>query len=84
MSVTRKSAHTTVRESVRDALFFDPTPEQQNVILVDAATLREAEKLIESCEHCHPNDADIPFDLDSRPSYRLRSECDGLRSGRAG
>jgi hypothetical protein len=28
--------------------FFDPTPEQQNVVLVDAATLREAEKLIES------------------------------------
>jgi hypothetical protein len=26
--------------------FFDPTPEQQNVILVDGATLREAEKLI--------------------------------------
>jgi hypothetical protein len=30
--------------------FFDPTPEQQNVILFDAATLRESEKLIESCE----------------------------------
>jgi hypothetical protein len=45
---------------VRD--FFDPAPEQQNVILVDAVTLREAERLIESCEHCHPDDADIPFD----------------------
>ena len=22
----------------------------------------EAERLIESCEHCHPDDADIPFD----------------------
>ena len=42
--------------------FFDPTPEQQNVILVDAATLRESEKRIESCERCHPDDADIPFD----------------------
>jgi len=42
--------------------FFDPTPEQQNVVLVDAASLREAERLIESCEHCHPDDADIPFD----------------------
>ena len=41
---------------------FDPTLEQQNVILVDAAALRESEKLIESCEHCHPDDADIPFD----------------------
>jgi len=42
--------------------FFDPTPEQQKVTLVEAATLREAEKLIESCEYCHPDDADIPFD----------------------
>jgi len=35
--------------------FFDPTPEQQNVVLIDAATLREAERLIESCEHCNPD-----------------------------
>jgi len=34
--------------------FFDPTPEEQNVVLVHAATLREAEKLIDSCEHCNP------------------------------
>jgi hypothetical protein len=25
--------------------FFDPTPEQQNVVLINAATLRQAEKL---------------------------------------
>jgi len=31
--------------------FFDPTPDQQVVILVDAVTLRRAERLIESCEH---------------------------------
>src|SRR5262245_62103072 len=42
--------------------FFDPTPEQQNVVLIDAATLREAERLIESCEHCNPDGAEIPFD----------------------
>jgi hypothetical protein len=30
--------------------FFDPRPEQQNVILIDAAALRKAEALIESCE----------------------------------
>jgi uncharacterized protein with PIN domain len=41
--------------------FFDPTPEQQNVVLVDAATLRKAEQLIESCEHCNP-EAEIPLD----------------------
>jgi hypothetical protein len=42
--------------------FFDPTPEQQNVILVDAANLREAEQLIECCEYCNPTGAEIPFD----------------------
>jgi hypothetical protein len=25
-------------------------------------TLHKAEKLIESCEHCNPNGAEIPFD----------------------
>jgi len=42
--------------------FFDPPPEQQNVILIDATTLRQAERLIESCEHCNPTGAEIPFD----------------------
>jgi hypothetical protein len=37
--------------------FFDPTPEEQNVVLVDAATLRKAVKLIESCEHCNAEGA---------------------------
>ena len=42
--------------------FFDPTPAQQNVTLIDAATLRDAERLIESCEHCNPVGSEIPFD----------------------
>jgi hypothetical protein len=42
--------------------FFDPTPEQQNVVLINTTTLREAERLIESCEHCNPEGAEIPFD----------------------
>jgi hypothetical protein len=42
--------------------FFDPTPEQQNVILIHAATLRKAEQLIESCEACNPEGAQIPFE----------------------
>ena len=41
---------------------FDPTPEEQQVVLIDAATLRKAEKLIDSCEHCNPDGAEIPFD----------------------
>jgi len=36
------------------ATSFDPISEQQNVTLVNAVTLRAAERLIESCEHCHP------------------------------
>ena len=42
--------------------FFDPTPETQNVVLIDAETLRKAEKLIIGCEGCSPEDAELPFD----------------------
>jgi hypothetical protein len=42
--------------------FFDPTPEQQIVVLIDAVTLRKAEQLIESCECCNREGAEIPFD----------------------
>jgi hypothetical protein len=42
--------------------FFDPTPEQQNVVLVSTATLHEAERVIESCEYCNPRGVEIPFD----------------------
>jgi hypothetical protein len=42
--------------------FFDPTPEQQNIVLLGAVTLHMAVKLIESCEHCNPGVAEIPFD----------------------
>src|SRR5262245_51577960 len=42
--------------------FFDPTPDEQRVRLIDAETRRKAEKLIESCEHCNPLGAEIPFD----------------------
>jgi len=42
--------------------FFDPTPETQNVVLIDAGTLRQAEKLIIGCEGCAPDDAELPCD----------------------
>ena len=35
---------------------FDRTPEQQYVILIDAATLCKAERQISSWEHCNPDD----------------------------
>jgi hypothetical protein len=42
--------------------YFDPTPEEQVVVLVESKTLRRAERLIESCDGCNPEGADIPFD----------------------
>jgi hypothetical protein len=42
--------------------FFDPTPEEQNIVLIAVATLRKAERFIESCEFCNPDGAEIPFD----------------------
>jgi hypothetical protein len=32
------------------------------LVTVDSATAKKAEQQIESCEHCHPQDAEIPFD----------------------
>jgi hypothetical protein len=51
-------------------------------VLVESATLCQAERLIGSSEHCNDEDAQIPFDH-SRPRYRLRSKRDGLHFGRA-
>ena len=42
--------------------YFDLTPEEQNIVLVTVATLRKAERFIESCEFCNPDVAKIPFD----------------------
>ena len=42
--------------------FFDPISEEQIIVLVATPTLRKAEKLIEYCEHCNPEGAEIPFD----------------------
>ena len=44
------------------------------VVTVDAAQIREAERKIEGCEHCHPDDAEIPFDwILSKVAYSGRS-----------
>ena len=39
-----------------------PGTETQNLVLIDAARLRMAEKLIIACEGCSPKDSEIPFD----------------------
>src|SRR5215831_13069652 len=42
-----------------DELLARPSIE---LITVDAVIAKKAEQQIESCEHCHPADAEIPFD----------------------
>jgi len=42
-----------------DELLMRPSIE---LVTVDADVIRRAEEEIESCEHCHPEDAEIPFD----------------------
>jgi hypothetical protein len=41
--------------------FLDPTPEQQNVVLIDAGTLKKAQRMIAGCEACS-EDAELPFE----------------------
>ena len=41
---------------------FDPTPEEQNVVLIDSRVLHQAERLIAGCAACSPEDAEFPFD----------------------
>jgi hypothetical protein len=42
-----------------DELLARPSIE---LVTVDSATVKKAEQQIESCKHCHPADAEIPFD----------------------
>ena len=42
-----------------DALLSRPGIE---LVPVDADVIRRAEKLIDGCEYCHADDADVPFD----------------------
>jgi len=54
--------------------FFDPTPEEQVIVLVEDETIRNAEGFIKSCEHCNPEEAEWPFNVVLDRVYRLRSE----------
>jgi len=40
--------------------FFDPTPQQQNVVLIDAATLQKAQRMIAGGE-ASSGTAEIPL-----------------------
>jgi hypothetical protein len=41
--------------------FFNPPPEETEIILIDRPTLLRAQRQITSCEVCNP-EAEIPFD----------------------
>jgi hypothetical protein len=53
-----------------DELLARPSIE---LVTVDSAIVKNVEQQIESCEHCHPDDAEIPFDW-------LLAEVTGRRS----
>jgi hypothetical protein len=41
---------------------FDSVPKQQHVIVrINAATVRKASALIETCEHCNEEGSEFPF-----------------------
>ena len=48
------------------------------LITIDANVIRRAEKEIESCEHCHPDDAEIPFDWILRDVTGKHGPCEFL------
>ena len=50
--------------------FFDPSPEQQNIVLIDTATLHKAQSVLSGCEACSDT-AQLPFDyiLDELTGY---------------
>ena len=37
-------------------------PERLNIIVIASSTLYQAQQFVESCEHCKPMSAEIPFD----------------------
>jgi len=41
--------------------FFDPTPEQQRVVLIDAATLQGTQRMSAGCEACS-DDEELRFE----------------------
>jgi hypothetical protein len=41
---------------------FDPSPEEQVVVFVRRSTIYKAERLIEGCQYCNPERAEVPFD----------------------
>ena len=63
-------------KSSRNALrLFDSTPEQQYVTLIDAVALREAERLVESCEACNYEGAEHEATVVQKILKETPGEC---------
>ena len=41
--------------------YFDATPDRHRIVLINAATVRKAAALIETCEHCNEEGSEFPF-----------------------
>jgi hypothetical protein len=42
--------------------FFDPPPDEIDVVLIAEQTLRQASRFVVGCESCSPTEAEFPFD----------------------
>jgi hypothetical protein len=42
--------------------FFDPSADELQLIVVGEVTVVAALRMVLSCEHCQPDEAQIPFD----------------------
>jgi hypothetical protein len=42
--------------------FFDPPEDELQLVVVGGATVVAALRMVVSCEHCFPDEAQIPFD----------------------
>ena len=61
LATVQSSKQIVVESKTMDREFFDQTPGKQLVVLIEREVLRNAEGFIESCEHCNPERADLPF-----------------------
>ena len=50
------------------------------LVTVDAIVAKKAEQQIESCEYCHPGDAEIPFDWMLADVTGKRGACEFILS----
>jgi len=43
--------------------FFNPPPERHQIVVINAATVRKAAALVETCENCNEEGSEFPFVL---------------------